>query len=65
MRRYDCEIKKSVETARIVKNELSNADIRQVLLMTSNNNKLLYGLNYWQSIAADLLASSEEFLSSL
>jgi 5-methylcytosine-specific restriction endonuclease McrA len=59
------EIKKSVNNARSVYPGLSAAQISHVLLASSEASRVRFGLNYWQAIATDLLASSEEFLLSL
>lgn len=59
------EIKKSVVSARAVNPALSTADISRVLLSSSNINKTKFGLNYWQSVATDLLALSQPFLIML
>jgi hypothetical protein len=59
------EIKKSVISARAANPAITIADISRVLLATSQAKKHDFGINYWQSIATDLLAMSQPFLSSL
>jgi 5-methylcytosine-specific restriction endonuclease McrA len=59
------EVKKSVNTARVVQPGLSTAQISQVLLTASTNSRISFGLNYWQAVATDLLANSQPFLQTL
>lgn len=59
------ETKKSVAAARAVSPNLSIGKIINVISTISDRNKVVYGNNYWQSIAMDLLAGSPAFTAML
>lgn len=59
------EIKKSVANARVVQPVLSTAEIARVMQSVATTGRMSFGLNYWQSLAIDLLANSQPFLQTL
>ena len=59
------ELKKSVANARVVQPVLSTAEIAKVLRSVATTARTSFGLNYWQSVAIDLLANSQPFLQTL
>jgi hypothetical protein len=46
-------------------NILTNKSIANIILNKSTRNKIHYGVNYWKSIAMDLLANSEIFINNI
>jgi hypothetical protein len=44
---------------------LTQNSISNIIINKSNRNKIHYGINYWKSIAMDLLANSDKFINSI